>query len=52
MNDLEAIARDLHLPVENLKLPSELLRQGYDRRSLLRIGPMNWARWMRRPSLA
>lgn len=30
MNDLEAIARDLHLSAESLKLPVELLKQGYD----------------------
>lgn len=30
MNDLEAIARGLHLPVESLKRPADLLNQGYD----------------------
>ncbi len=30
MNDLEAIARGLHLSVESLKRPADLLNQGYD----------------------
>ncbi len=30
MNDLEAVARDLRLSVDTLKLPAELLNQGYD----------------------
>ena len=30
MNDLEAVARDLRLSVDSLKLPAELLNQGYD----------------------
>jgi len=30
MNDLEAIARGLHLPVEALRRPADLLSQGYD----------------------
>ncbi len=30
MNDLEAVARDLRLSVDTLKLPAELLKQGYD----------------------
>jgi transcriptional accessory protein Tex/SPT6 len=30
MNDLEAIARDLHLSPDSLKRPAELLKQGFD----------------------
>ncbi len=30
MNDLEAVARELRLSIDTLKLPAELLKQGYD----------------------
>ena len=39
MNLLEAIASDLHRPEEHLRLPAELIRQGYDPTYLARVRP-------------
>ncbi len=39
MSLLEAIARDLHRPTEQLRLPADLLRQGYDPSYLARVRP-------------
>ncbi len=39
MNLLEAIARDLRRPEEQLRLPADLLRQGYDPSYLARVRP-------------
>lgn len=39
MNLLEAIARDLRRPEDQLRLPADLLRQGYDPSYLARVRP-------------